>query len=1175
MINEHETERRIKLWEQGYWEVPDGLDTTNFDFNWRPHKFDRPYIHQFGTQWQKTGGPRFVIPENDGVKYQYHMIAKNLPAPEKFRVLVKDYDVKFDWSWHPDDTEPAFIWTFGNQFKNSHEMPTVEYRVFEATERKHVNNITAKLVGKKECWRILLSIEDYGFDFDWCPDLYDPPFIYTWGNQWNDATVEPTIEYIPKSAQEQQYHRPVERKYMTNFTPRVKQDKTNWKILLPIDESSFDFSWRPSPHSPSYIYTWGNQWNDATTEPTVEYRVPGATERKYMTDNCPRILPDMSRWKILLPIDESSFDFSWRPSPHSPSYIYTWGNQWNDAVTGPTVEYHVTGATERKYMTDTVARLKSDYSSNKENWKILLPIDESSFDFSWRPSLDEQTFFDTTSYIYTWGNQWNNATIEPTVEYHVPGAIERKYITDKTATVLPDLTKWTVPSTFNSTKFDFSWRPNPYSPSQIYQWENGGPVYTVTDATDIVLMTRTDIELDNNITINRYYVETTLEDLINQHSDEVFWALNHDIDYSNFDFSWRPNENNFRHLNVFGNKTSKDTGTYYINAPVYLSGYRELNYVEDYELDFVTDIDMFYVVKNNPSSDLRFEILKQRYPGLQKTRYLNSWVDTINRCLKRSTTKFAWILSSEVDYNDFKFDFYPSSWNREQIHVFGNQWTHWGNTYFINTETFEETTRYIKTIEHLPANVNHVRNKRTKITDYVFDLVYIDHENNTNSLKQLQSRFPTQEITILKYKNSYLQTFKEWIKGIPEYSFKSEQPTWICSSLCYYDDFDFSWVSDPFQKTQLHVFSSSLDSVKQKFGDTFLVDLGAFKDAIKKTTDLEKYSEKVNYVSYLSVKRWEHLVMYHDHDSQVDAVAEFKNNFSGPYIELINEQSCPLVKRIVPNVWNLNKTTVTVGTTGASQILVPRPAFDKIGKEIYDYPHIDSVDKPLNSKPIDIVFISNGEPVAEENYEILAELVKKQGFENKIHWVRDVNGRVASQHAAANTSNTDWYFLVNGKIKINSDFDFCWQPDRLQEAKHYIFTATNPVNGLEYGHQAIVANNRRLTLTTIVTGLDFTLDSLHTVVERNSGIAIYNTDSWTTWRTAFREAVKLKCNTDNISQERLKTWCTVEAGDFGQWSIRGASDGIEYFNQVNGDLQQLMKSYDWDWLQEYYQKRYK
>ena len=50
-----------------------------------------------------------------------------------------------------------------------------------------------------------------------------------------------------------------------------------------------------------------------------------------------------------------------------------------------------------------------------------------------------------------------------------------------------------------------------------------------------------------------------------------------------------------------------------------------------------------------------------------------------------------------------------------------------------------------------------------------------------------------------------------------------------------------------------------------------------------------------------------------------------------------------------------------------------------------------------------------------------------------------------------------------------------WQPDRLQQAKHYIFHAHNPVNGLQYGHMAMIAYNKKLVMTNSAEGLDFTL----------------------------------------------------------------------------------------------------
>jgi hypothetical protein len=948
-MDNNELERRRKLWEQGFWEIPDDIDCDKFDFNWRPYPYDRPYVHEFGTQWQRTGGPRFVVPEYEGIKYRTEQQSKKIQSkiiPSNFKVLVDD-NIEFDYSWHPDNTEPPFIWVFGNQHLSSSEMPTVEYHVTGATERKFVTDVSARIIGDPQCWRVLIPV-DSTFDFNWTPHPYDPPYIYVWGNKWNDATIEPTVEY------------------------------------------------------------------------------------------------------------------------------------------------HMSGATDRKYITDSVANLEP----TKDNWTVSNPEDNSSF--------------------------------------------------------------------------DFSWRPNPFSPPQIYQWENNGPVYTVPNATEIVYMTRE----DSNDIIAKYYVTTTLEDLIEQHSTEVFWALNRDLNYDKFDFNWKPTSDNFRHINVFGTSLSKDVATYYINGPIWSKGFRELNYI-DYELDIVTDLDMFYVNRGNNSD--QFDQLKLQFPQLQKTRYASSWIDTINRCIKKSSTKLIWILSSEVDYSEFQFDFYPSHWQRNMIHVFGTQWSHWGNTYMINTESFETDTKYLKQIEHV-KNINFVRRRRAKISQCLHDIVYIDFGNKSDSLYQLQDKCDGHQITVLSYDNSYIETLTKWVNSKSEYEIKQEHYVWVCSSLCDYENFDFTWVGDPFQFNQVHVFSSKFENSRQKFGDTFFININEFKKESEDLTSLEAYSKSVNYIGHITVPRLKHPVIEHDYDSQADAIMKISNR-NWPYYELINGNSASENKQnVVPNMWDSRDHQIIITSTGSSRIFVPDISIDIVQSEVYDYPNIKMSEQLDESKSLDIVFFSNGEPNADENYDQILKIVSDQSLSNRVVRVKDVVGRVASQHAAANVSNTSWYFLVNGKLKVNPKFDFSWQPDRLQRSKHYIFMATNPVNHLEYGHQAIVANNKRLTLLTDVRGLDFTMDSAHEVVDMNSGVAIYNTDSWTTWRTAFRECIKLKhysvVNDNQQNLDRLNTWLTVGDGKNGQWSTGGAYDAMEYYESVNGELSELMKSYDWAMLKKLYDSKY-
>jgi hypothetical protein len=58
--------------------IDDHWENTNdetFDYTWHPDETEEPYIYQFGTQWQKTGGPRYVMPGAETVKYVEHIRA--------------------------------------------------------------------------------------------------------------------------------------------------------------------------------------------------------------------------------------------------------------------------------------------------------------------------------------------------------------------------------------------------------------------------------------------------------------------------------------------------------------------------------------------------------------------------------------------------------------------------------------------------------------------------------------------------------------------------------------------------------------------------------------------------------------------------------------------------------------------------------------------------------------------------------------------------------------------------------------------------------------------------------------------------------------------------------------------------------------------------------------------
>ena len=990
--------------------------------------------------------------------------ARQQSTTEHFWIINEFCDYRnFDWDWDFDFLPDEDVWAqahinvwpsnhqkdSGTWLCSSNESDTIIYRN-DVDPIKYKNEYN-------ERWVLSEEVDKTKFDYSWHPDPTDPPYIYKWGCKFFPVELKYFAEYYTPGATEIKY---------INDPIKLNVNWNNWLVPNDIDKDSFDFTWIPDPREPDIIYQFGTQ-HQKTGGPT--YKKVDSDIIKYCDEQYAIKLPSIINYKTLLDVDE--FDYSWHPDDTEPPYIYVFGNKWYDVKSMHTVEYHVPGATEYKYITDITAKLKP----NEKAWEILLPV--VNFDFSWIPEPNIKP------YIYVFGNKWNDVHTEPTLMYKVEGATEYKFIEDIVATPAPNMYNWTIRNIKDKDVFDFTWRPNPNIEPAKYEWGTDGPVFTVSDYKSTIVM-------DYDISVRDKKVEVNLSEIV----------------------------------------------------------------------ETVIERPMFYIDRGNPESFDRFNQLKLRYPQLQKTRYLNTWVDTINRCCFKSDKDLFWVLSSEIDYTDFKFHHNPNPWQIKMVHVFGTQWTHWGNTYLVNKNTFSEDTKYVKVMEHLNI-LNFVKDKRAKASECIYDVVVIDHNNSqyNDVVKLLETKIPNRKISSVKYKDSYLQTFRQLLTLLEE---QREHYVWICSSVCDYSNFDFSYVCDPFSKEQLHTFPSE----KQKFGDTFLVNINKLRELVTDMTMLEDY-KKINFNSHQRVSRLPAPVIVSEQDTHCESVMQ---DFDFPYaiFKTSDNINLDIVDKEPMNLWANETKNIIITSKGGTQIIVPREAKSYIKRELYDYPFI-STNSQVDSNLLDIVFFSNGEKCAEDNYEHLLSL----NLPNRIVRIKDVNGRVKSQHEAANASNTPWYFLINAKLKVDNNFDFSWQADRLQIPKHYIFKAKNIMNGLIYGHQAIVANNKILTLNTKARGLDFTMDSEHEVVDVLSGIAIYNSSEWDTWRTAFRECIKLCYAKDSESKKRLETWKTIAIGDFAQFSLKGAQDAIDYYKEVKGELQYLLLTYEWDWLKDFYSKK--
>ena len=827
------------------------------------------------------------------------------------------------------------------------------------------------------------------------------------------------------------------------------------------------------------------------------------------------------------------FDFYWRPPQWEQDHVHVWPNQWNR--NGGVHLAHQDHAAKH------IWHFRSERTVSRrcscDNWFVPGNIDVNSVDFTWHPDpLDPP-------YIHVFLDQWGH---ESGVKYTVPGATDEKVCQQITVKKLPNMTNWVVPNNTDTDKFDFSWTPSPYDPPYIHvfptQWYNeGGPEYHVPGATDYKYVR------DQVATIK---------------ADETLWTVPEEVNRDSVDFSWVPHPKEPPYIYHFGTEFQESVGLIYT-----MPGATEIKFggtipTKSDSSVTLSAVDIFFVDKSNAMSQSRFAKLQERYPHAQKIRYANSIMDTIKRCVNRTKTTRFWIVSSEYSYDDFDFMWHPAPWQNQMTHVFPSEYNKWSDTFLINRWEFERHSKWAHGIEEFP-NLNFVEDQVVRRPENTSEIFYVDHGNNDH--KQYESLSQKYHNVIkLPLQSTYLDAIKLAVgQATTEY-------IWVINSVCEYSQFDFRWEPEPWQREMVHCFYSG----SQRRGDTFFLNVKSFREnAIG--FEMMEFFNLINYVEEDSnIIRFPIPVVTYTGDDLAKAVLE--HDFGKEiYAEFTTSEVAEYILHDEPCLWTPEDYTVESFVRSNSVCIVPRAAQNYIKTQVYDYPYVN-VKKDFYPREdyLDIVYISNGEPDEERWYKHAEYMTNR-----KVHWVRGVNGRVAAYQEAARRSTTPWFFTIFAKLEVlGSEFDWTWQPDYFQEPKHYIFNARNPVNGLEYGHQGMIAYNKRLVLENNHPGIDFTLSQPHESVDMLSGTAHFNQDPWMTWRTAFREVVKLKDSMvrtpTELTEHRLNTWLTVATGNNAEWCLRGAADAIAYYNEVGGDYEKLLLSFEWAWLRERFNSSY-
>ena len=411
----------------------------------------------------------------------------------------------------------------------------------------------------------------------------------------------------------------------------------------------------------------------------------------------------------------------------------------------------------------------------------------------------------------------------------------------------------------------------------------------------------------------------------------------------------------------------------------------------------------------------------------------------------------------------------------------------------------------------------------------------------------IQSPFATTRM--VPFIGSYFDILKSVVADIKTEYF------WFFSNFVDVQDIDLDFIPEQHERDQIHVwYTTHPQGGLNKEGNVMLIPTMEFKKQMHSIRFLRDFKD-INYHEHETLFQRPITKTIFKLKDPVDAYKKQKTLYTWMINKDLEDEPVP---DFYPSFWEDEK----IYTWGETKDIMLVPG-DKDINQLYDIDRQVHFNLDYARRPMDIVFLSYDEPSADKYWKALKDAYPRAKR------IQGVKGRTQAYHAAAAMSETAYFFAVFPTIDLDPTFDFTFQPDRLREACHYIFHAKNPVNGLSYGHRAVILYNKHLCLATIHPSLDFTLSQPHTVIPQVCGTSHFNLTPEISWRVAFREVLKLCEMKPTVeSRFRLKKWCELGVGNYADLVQKGALDAVEYYKEVNGDKNALQLSYELDWLKE-------
>jgi hypothetical protein len=531
------------------------------------------------------------------------------------------------------------------------------------------------------------------------------------------------------------------------------------------------------------------------------------------------------------------------------------------------------------------------------------------------------------------------------------------------------------------------------------------------------------------------------------------------------------------------------------------------------------------------------------YIGKDKLNFYNCKLKNVNtqyakdiyQAQQLSTTDMFWVVYDDTIIRDkFSFSYKPDDWSLDAVHVFGN------------------------------GDIDNLDGVCLVPKEYPLDKKEVDYRFFAHK----------KEVRILAsdpkpYDKFSVNNYDEYIEAI----YNSTTPMFwaVPDDVVPTEHFDFSYHAPMQNKNVTHVFlnGENYDGIalcsKDKLITEKEIEHRFFAEKIE-TGIVASYPKHYNrfeitsYQDYLDALEHAEQDMFWVTYPQLTVKDDFKFDFTVSIHDTFN--------RNINHVWRNGEFY-----DGVALMSKKSPVSQKEIEYRFFAHKKEHVDVASMPKPYDIIFISYNEPNADANYE---KLLKKFPKAKRVDGIKGIH---QAHKMAAKLSTTDMFYVVDGDAEIIDGFNFDYQVAHYDvDGKNtvHVWRSFNPINNLIYGYGGVKLLPTKLTKDMKITNADMTtsISDKFKAINRMSNSTNFNTDPFNTWKSAFRECVKLSSKTiarqnEKETQFHLEAWCTKGADKpFGEYSIAGAVAGKEYGEANKDNKDALAKINDFEWLQE-------